>query len=185
MPATNDLEARLRRIEDRMEIGELVTRYGLAMDDRDVAALDGLFTPDVRIWSADGVMDASGFDRVVEMFRGRFAVLGPSNHFTHDRLVTFDEADADRATGLVLSHAEMQRRGQPMLAAIRYHDVYQRSGGRWKFRERGLSFMYYVPTAEYLDAMGPGIALRNRAYDEPRAADWPESLPTWRRYHGG
>ena len=184
MPKPDDtIEARLRRIEDRAEIADLVTRYGLAMDDRDVAAFGSLFTDDVRIWSADGVMESRGLDAATEMFKGRFAVLGPSNHFTHDRLVEFDAADPDRATGLVLSHAEMQRRGQPMLAAIRYHDAYRRVGGRWKFAERGLSFMYYVPTAEYLDAFGPGIAKRNRAYDEPRAADWPESLATWRDYY--
>ncbi len=146
MPKPDDsFEARLRRLEDRAGIADLVTRYGLAMDDRDVAAFGSLFTDDVRIWSADGVMESRGLAAVTEMFKGRFAVLGPSNHFTHDRLVEFDEADPDRATGLVLSHAEMQRRGQPMLAAIRYHDVYRRLGGRWKFAERGLASMHSVP----------------------------------------
>ncbi len=43
--------------------------------------------------------------------------------------------------------------------------------------------MYYVPTAEYLAAFGPGIDRRMRAYDEPVAADWPEKLPTWQRYY--
>jgi hypothetical protein len=44
--------------------------------------------------------------------------------------------------------------------------------------------MYYVPTAEYLDALGPGIATRMRAYDHATPADWPEKLPTWQRYYG-
>ncbi|RPI12500.1 MAG: hypothetical protein EHM60_11675 [Lysobacterales bacterium] len=129
------------------------------------------------------MIDATGYDAVVAMFRGRFAVLGPSNHFTHDRLVDFDAADPDRANGLVLSHAEMQRQGRPMLAAIRYQDVYRRVDGRWKFAERGLSFMYYVPTTEYLDAFGAGLDRRMRAYESPRPADWPENLPTWKRYY--
>jgi ketosteroid isomerase-like protein len=178
------LERRIRRLEDRVEIGELVTRYGLAMDDRDVDAMPSLFTADVRIRSADGAMDACGLDAAIAMFRGRFAVLGPSNHCTHDRLIDFDPQDADRATGLVLSHAEMQRHGQPMVAAIRYRDVYRRCDGRWRFAERELSFMYYVPTAEYLDAFGPGLDRRMRAYDRATPADWPEKLPTWRRYYG-
>ncbi len=182
--ATTDLERRIRRLEDRAEIGELVTRYGLAMDDRDVDSFPAIFAADVRVWSADGVIDATGYDAVVAMFRARFAVLGPSNHFTHDRLVDFDAADPDRATGLVLSHAEMQRHGRPMLAAIRYRDVYRRIEGCWKFAERGLSFMYYVPTAEYLDAFGGGLDRRMRAYETPRSADWPENLATWKRYYG-
>jgi hypothetical protein len=116
------------------------------------------------------------------MFLKRFEVLGPSNHFTHDRIVEFDTDD--RAHGIVLSHAEMHRKGVPMLAAIRYHDVYRHDAGAWRFAERELSFYYYVPTAEYIDALGPGLARRMRAYDDARPADWPEKLATWKRFHG-
>lgn len=181
---TESMEARVRRLEDRCEIGELVTRYCLAMDDRDVEAIPALFTPDASVRSLDGVMDARGRDAVVKMFLGRFAVLGPSNHVTHDRIVRFDEANPDLAQGIVLSHAEMQRKGQPMVTAIRYLDHYRRDAGAWRFAERVLTFMYYVPTAEYLDAFGPGIDKRMRAYENPAPADWPENLPTWRSYYG-
>jgi ketosteroid isomerase-like protein len=180
-----DLEARIRRLEDRVEIGELIARYGLVMDDRDLAGMPDLFTPDATVRSADGVMNATSRDQVVEQFRGRFKVLGPSNHVTHDRIVTFDPTDPDRASGLVLSHAEMNRRGMAMVTAIRYQDEYRRHEGRWKFASRLLNFFYYVPAAEYVDALGKGLATRNRAYEEPRAADWPESLATWRQYYGG
>ena len=183
MTTVPTLEARLRRLEDRFEIDELIARYCLVMDNRDVEAIGALFTPDVHVWSADGVMNSRGRDAAIAMFRGRFEVLGPSNHFTHDRIVEFDATDPDLASGLVLSHAEMQRKGQPMLAAIRYQDVYRRHEGRWRFGERGLSFMYYVPTAEYLDAFGAGLDRRMRAYERPVPADWPEKLPTWQRYY--
>jgi ketosteroid isomerase-like protein len=178
------LEKRIRRLEDRAEINELIARYCLVMDNRDMAAISDLFTPDFVVRSADGVMNTVGREAAVEMFRGRFQVLGPSNHVTHDRIITFDDADPDQATGQVLAHAEMNRKNQPMLAAIRYQDAYQRHAGRWKFRSRSLSFMYYVPTAEYLEAFGPGIAMRNRAYDTAVAADWPEKLASWRSYYG-
>lgn len=183
-PTPRTLEQRLQELEDRTAIDELIARYCVVMDNRDMAAMPALFTADVRIRSADGVMDTRGREASIEMFRGRFAVLGPSNHFTHDRIVTFDAADPHRATGLVSSHAEMNRMGQPMLTAIRYHDEYRREEGQWRFASRLLAFFYYVPTAQYLDAFGPGLAQRNRAYAEPRAADWPESLPTWRSFYG-
>jgi SnoaL-like domain len=187
MPASplEALERRIRRLEDRAEIYELIARYGLIMDDRNMADMPGLFTSDIVMRSMDGVMNAAGRDAVVEQFRGRFTVLGPSNHFSHDKIISFDDAKPDHATGLVLSHAEMHRRGQPMLTAIRYQDAYRREDGRWKFSERVLKFFYYVPTAQYLDALGPGLALRNRAYDKPMPADWPESLATWKQYYGG
>ena len=181
---TADLEQRIRRLEDRVEIGELIARYGLVMDNRDLAAMPELFTQDVVIRSGDGVMNVTGRETAVEMFRGRFAVLGPSNHFSHDRVLTFDDRDPDSAQGIVLSHAEMNRKGVAMLTAIRYHDHYRRDAGQWRFSQRILSMMYYVPTAQYLDAFGPGLAHRNRAYDDPRPADWPESLPSWKAYYG-
>lgn len=182
---TLSLESRIRRLEDRTEIGELIARYGLVMDDRDMDGMPDLFTQGVAIRSGDGVMNVVGRDAAIAMFRERFKVLGPSNHFSHDRILTFSEQDPDAAQGIVLSHAEMNRKGMAMLAAIRYHDQYRRERGRWRFSERVLSLMYYVPTSQYLDALGAGLARRNRAYDEPQPADWPESLPTWKAYYGG
>jgi ketosteroid isomerase-like protein len=179
-----DLERRIRRLEDRDSICELIARYGLVMDDRDMDNMDALFTDDVVVRSLDGVMNATGRDTVVEQFRGRFKVLGPSNHFSHDKIIRFDEKDPDRANGLVLSHAEMNRKGQAMITAIRYEDAYRREQGQWKFSERVLQFFYYVPASQYLDALGAGLATRNRAYETPMAADWPEKLSSWKHYYG-
>jgi hypothetical protein len=39
MPSHADLEQRIRRLEDRTEIGDLIARYGLVMDNRD---MDGM-----------------------------------------------------------------------------------------------------------------------------------------------
>jgi ketosteroid isomerase-like protein len=183
-PTAPDLERRLRRVEDRFEIQELVARYGFAMDDRDVAALPGLFTADAEVTSQDGSMQAAGRDAVVQMFRRRLEALGPSNHFTHDRLLTFSPDSPDEAEGLVLSHAEMNLRGAAMVTAIRYRDRYRCEDGCWRFRSRALSFMYFVHARDYADALGAGVALRNRVLREPRAGDWPESLATWKDFYG-
>jgi len=90
-------------------------------------------------------MNTVGREAAVAIFRGRFEVLGPSNHVTHDRIKTFDDTDPDQATGQVLAHAEMNRKNQPMLAAIRFEDAYQRHEGRWKVRRRSLSFFHVLP----------------------------------------
>jgi ketosteroid isomerase-like protein len=184
MSEEQSVEARLRRLEDREAIKELIARYGLVMDDRDMANMPDLFTPDARIRSLDGVMDARGRDAVIDLYRGRFEVLGPSNHFTHDKIIRFGD-DPDLAHGTVLSHAEMNRKGQPMLAAIRYADTYARHDGEWRFAERVFAFFYYVATAEYLDALGSGLGTRMRAYEEHGPADIPEQLASWQNYYGG
>jgi len=177
------LEHRIRRLEDREEIRELVARYGIVIDDRVIDGIADCFTVDGAFRSRDGVLNARGRDAVVEQFRSRFAVLGPSNHFTHDHIIRFDEQHPDRATGLVTSHAEVVRHGQAMWTALRYEDEYHREDGRWRFADRLLSFMYYVRVEEYAAAMAG--TERMRAYAQPTAADYPEKLESWQRYYGG
>jgi ketosteroid isomerase-like protein len=175
-----DFAARLRRIEDQAAIRDLVGRYGYVIDNRDIDGLAELFTRDALLQSQDGIMDARGREAIVTLYHGRFAALGPTFHFTHDHLLEFDPNNHDRATGVIAAHAEVTRNGATMLAAIRYHDEYRREPDRWRFAKRVLSFFYYTPVAQYEQAMrGP---LRQRAYGDQRAADWPENLESWKRY---
>lgn len=180
MSTGEDLAARVARLEDREEIRALVARYGFVVDDRDIDALGGLFTPDGCFRSKDGVIDAHGREAVIETFHGRYAALGLSLHVTHDHLITFDEKDPDRAGGLLSSHAEVLRNGRSMVAALRYEDVYRRHEGRWRFADRLLSFLYYVPVEEYAEALGSRD--RMRAYEAPRPADFPEGTKGWDDY---
>ena len=175
------LEQRVRRLEDRAELRELVARYGLAIDDRDIDSLTTLFTPDAAFRSQDGVMNARGREAVLEQFRGRFAALKVTNHFAHDHILTFGD-DPDSASGLLNSHAEVWRNGRALITALRYRDTYRRHAGRWCFADRLLSFLYYLPADEYVT--GLGSRLRMRAYGDQRPADYPEGLPSWKRYHG-
>jgi uncharacterized protein (TIGR02246 family) len=175
------LEERIQRLEDRDAIRELIAQYGFSIDDRDIEGIAALFTPDACFRSVDGVMNATGRDAVVQQFHGRFAVLGPSNHFTHDRVVRFDPANADLAFGTVSSHAEVVRNGTPMITALRYADTYQKLEGRWYFKERVVSFLYYLPPQDYAGAWNDRF--RMRAYGDRRPADFPEGLPNWEHYH--
>jgi ketosteroid isomerase-like protein len=172
-------EARLRRLEDRAELAELIARYAVAVDDRDVEAISALFTPDGAFRSKDGVMNAQGNAAVLEQFRGRFRALKVSYHFSHDHIFSFG-ADSDAATGLITAHAEVWRNGRALIGALRYEDSYRRHQGRWCFADRLLWFLYYLPVEEYATALGD--PLRQRAYGDRRPADFPESLPTWQKY---
>ena len=180
-PPSRTAEQRLARLEARAEIRELVARYCFTIDARDVAGLGQCFTRDGSFRSLDGVMNATGRDAVIAQFHGRFAVLGPSNHFTHDHVIEFDELHSDHAAGIVNTHAEVVRNSEPLLASLRYHDDYRLEEGRWRFHARTLAFFYYGRPADYREIMG-GV-LRNRAYAEPQAADFPERLPSWNAYY--
>jgi uncharacterized protein (TIGR02246 family) len=167
-----DVLKRLRRIEDREEIRDLVGRYMLANDELDVDALAALFTPDAHLGWIDGSVGQDGRDAIHAYYRGRFADRGPKFHTTHDQFVEWDAADDNRATGLVTGHAEVWTGSEQYVSAIRYHDKYARHEGRWKFQERLLAFLYFVPAADYSRILGEKNRLR--AYGTSRPAHWPK-----------
>jgi hypothetical protein len=171
------VEARLRRVEDRQEIANLQARYTLSIDVHDLDRVAPLFARKGRFRSADGVMDATGREAICEQFRGRFASLGFGFHVTHDHLIELDPDHPNEATGIVSSHAEVVRKGRPMIVAIRYADRYCREEGAWRFADRQLHFFYYLPLDEYAQAIG--TRARMRAYGDARPADLPEEAPTF------
>ncbi len=175
-----DLERRLARLEAREEIRELIASYGYVVDARDIDGIPDLFTPDGRFRSRDGVIDASGRPGIVDAFHGRYSALTFSLHWTHDVVIELDPADPDRATGIVGSHAEVCRNGASMVAALRYDDLYRRHEGAWRFADRLLSFVYYLPVDQYAAALARRD--RMRAYAGPQAADLPETLAAWQDY---
>lgn len=176
-----DLERRIARLEARSEIRELIARYCFTIDARDIPGIGACFTRDGVFRSIDGVMNAKGRQAVVDQFHGRFAVLGPSNHFTHDQTLEFADHEPDCATGVVNAHAEVVRNGQALLTSLRYHDRYRVEDGCWRFAERSLEFFYYVPPGQYAETLR--TTLRNCAYPVPHAADWPEGLQSWQDYY--
>jgi uncharacterized protein (TIGR02246 family) len=174
----SDLGARIARLEAESAIRALAARYCFAIDDHDLSAVAALFTADARVHSRDGVMDATGREAIAAQYERRFELLGPSNHVSHDHVIHFDSAD--EAHGLLSAHAELWRDGKAMVTALRYDDRYRREDGEWRFAERELAFLYYVPLTDYPSILGQRD--RMRAYDQPALADYPEALPGWRDY---
>lgn len=168
------VEERVGRLEDRAAIQELGILYGFIMDERDEEGIREIFCENATLRSQDGVFAATGIEEIVTTYLGRFAALGPTNHFSHGHVVRFDDADTDRATGLLASHAEVSRNGVSMQVALRYKDTYRRVEGRWRFADRLMSYMYYLPFAELAEGIGDRNSVR--AYGDHRPADWPEVL---------
>lgn len=174
----SSFEERLRQVEDRLAIADLQARYTIFIDNHDLDKVAPLFATNGRFRSADGVLNAEGREAICEQYRGRFAALRFGFHVTHDHLIDLDPSNPDRATGKVSSHAELVRNGQPMVAGMRYEDVYIREEGAWRFADRLLYFFYYMPISEY--AAGLTGRDRMRAYGDKRPADLPETIPTFK-----
>jgi hypothetical protein len=164
----SDLEQRLRAVEDRLAIGELVARYGHAVDDRDFETLGRLFASDAFVEHALG--RSTGRAAVLDFYRERLGGFGPTYHYPHSLVVEL--LSADEASGVVAAHAELAIGGETVVAGFRYHDRYVREDGAWRFRERVIRFLYVVPLAELPRALGEELRKRWPG-TEPAPADLP------------
>ena len=148
------LKQRVRALEDRAEITELVARYGRAVDDRDWDALAEQYTPDAVFDSAGG--RSQGIDAIVEYYKDRTSAYVASYHYPHSHEIEL--LGTDRARGLVCAHAELTIEGETVLVALRYHDDYRRVDERWRFYERVTKMLYVLKLSE----LPTGLAQRLR-----------------------
>lgn len=148
-----DLWQRVRRIEDRQAIQDLAVRYCVAIDDRDYTALVEMYTQDATLGAAVGAQ------AVVETLRSIRDTYGRTIHTPEAHAVTFT-GDGE-ATGLVLSHAELDIGGSTVHTAIRYVDRYRRgAGGTWRFVNRTLKVAYALPYGEMAESMTAELPVR-------------------------
>ena len=116
------------------QIRQLVARYAIATDRRDIDALVALFVDDVRVGR-----DTYGRDALRTNLASQLRAIGVSilNVGTHQ----IDIVDDDHATGHVYCKAEVQDGDRFIQQAIRYDDSYERRHGSWYFvRRRHLLF---------------------------------------------
>lgn len=162
------LEARIRRLEDRAELGELVARYALAVDDRDFPRIAGLFTRDCVFDNVSGT--AHGRAQVETYYRERLSEFGPTYHIPH--MQTLDFLGPDEVQGIVMAHAELAINGVTYAVALRYLDNYRREDGAWRFERRQVRQLYAMPLSELPDGLAQELRKRWPG-TEPARADWP------------
>jgi uncharacterized protein (TIGR02246 family) len=139
------LEQRVRELEDRVELTELVHAYNLATDDRDWEAFTELFAPDARLGPY------RGRDEVVRVLREMREEHGRTRHIAHGHVVEF--TGPDEASGTVMATSELDMHGTAHAVALRYLDRYVRVDGRWRFVRRKVLFLYVIPVADLREAM--------------------------------
>ncbi len=123
-------------LEDRWELRELAYRYARAVDRRDWARAERLFTqdcvlvgPGYELVGRDGIL--AGLRRI-DRFRA-------TQHSVHNQLV---EVTGDAATGetYCTAHHLYERDGRPhkLSWGIRYQDRFVREAGAWRYARREL-----------------------------------------------
>ncbi|MEW2459309.1 MULTISPECIES: nuclear transport factor 2 family protein [Microbacterium] len=129
-----DLERRLRALEDRAEIAELIARYGPAVDSADAAEVSALWAADGTYRFDDTVLDADGIRTLVDLPSHReYLRRGCAHVLSAPRI----EIDGDTAVAVTHSvvllrdgdHWEAER-----VSANRWELVRTTNG--WRVRER-------------------------------------------------
>ncbi len=176
-PSDASLIERVERLEVRAELQDLVTKYCIRVDDRDLDGVAELFTPGGSFGhqSDPGVV---GRDAIRAHYRERLTGLVYSYHFSHNQLIEW--TGGDEATGVVNAHAEMAFPGELVIAALRYDDTYRRDDGVWRFARRRLSFFYFLPATELV--AGDYVERRKRWPEPAIDADLPDTLDTYQRF---
>lgn len=139
--ADDDLEQRIRRIEDTLAIQQLPIRYAMAVDSRDVDAWLALFVPDVRVGrhaSGRAALREAITPQLQQFYRSIHQIVGHR----------IDTIDGDRATGSVYCRAEHEVGPRWVIMAIRYDDDYQQVDSQWLFSRRREKHWYAADLLE-------------------------------------
>ncbi|MDA8045334.1 MAG: nuclear transport factor 2 family protein [Actinomycetota bacterium] len=128
-----DLEARLRRLEDLDEIRQLFIDYGQLLDRGDFAAYAQLFAEDGELMI--GPLGRAKGRAEIEAMMSKVGGSGGSLHLITSPVV---QLDGDRATSHVMwTVVNRAEDGHPLVGMVGHHeDELVREQGRWRFARR-------------------------------------------------
>lgn len=166
-----ELQARVERLESLDEIRQLASKYGLAIDMRDIDALVHLYCEDTRVSKDERGRPALKriFDQVMRQFTA-------TAHQTGNHIIEFD--DANHANGVVYNRAEHEIGGEWVVMQMLYIDRYKRVDGRWYFQWR-------LPLSLYgSDLNKPPVGDRKIRWPgaEPIEGTFHSAFPSWQEF---
>jgi ketosteroid isomerase-like protein len=164
---------RLDRLESIEAIRQLVARYALATDSRDLGALVALFVDDVHVGA-----DRRGHDALREFFDRSLREVGVTILFVGNHVVDFE--DADHAHGVVYCRGEIQVDDRWVIQAIQYRDTYERRDGTWYFVRRKHLLWYGAE----LGQSPLGLPPAHWPEHHTGQGELPEAWETWRDFWG-
>ncbi len=167
-----DLEQRIDRLESLDEIRQLVAKYALTLDMRDLDAHVNLFAADIRV--GKGKLGRSHLKRWLDDTL-RLQFTGTSHHVGNH---VIELRDSDHAIGVVYSKNEHEAGDQWVIMQMLYWDEYERIDGRWLFRRRLPCYWYAT------DLNQPPIGEEKMRWPdrERYSGSYHDLWPSWREF---
>jgi uncharacterized protein (TIGR02246 family) len=163
------LEDRIRKLEDRAALQDLVADYFKATDDDDYATLADCFTKDAS-FVASGFEGGGGRDGIIAFLKFARSGMGQTVHTPNYVQLTFK--DDDHASGVVGAHLELGMGDQTVYAAVRYLDSYARVEGRWQISSREMKAVHVSSWADVGTSLSTPLNVRWPGA-EPGMSDFP------------
>ena len=140
----DDIETRLRRLEDMEAIKQLKYRYCAACDaDYDSERLTALFTKDA-VWEGGAFGLYRGREAIRDFFAGAAKLIPFAVHYVTNPIL---EIDGERATGewFLWEPIVFATGNRAMWLAATYRDRYRRERGKWLFERVALELRMLSP----------------------------------------
>ncbi len=171
-PTQAEILNRLDRLESRDEIRQLISKYSLALDMRDMDAVVNLFPEDVAVGGSKtgrSALKAWFTDTLRNQFDG-------TSHHVGTQIIEF--VDPDHAVGVVYSKNEHETGPEWVIMQMLYYDRYERIAGRWYFRRRRPLYWYAT------DLNKPPIGARKMRWPgrEPYEGNFHGLFPSWKEF---
>ena len=132
------LESRLRALEDKEQIAQLLIDYGRHLDSRNLAAYAGLFAEDGEWVGGFGTVKGRAN---IQAFMEKSLGTGPNRNNSYHVMSNFSiVVKGDTATAWSRwTFITPGERGATVSQAGRYDDTLVRENGAWKFKKRTAS----------------------------------------------
>jgi len=166
-----DERALLDRLASTEAIRQLVARYALATDSRDLDTLVGLFVDDVQVGA-----DERGRVALRAFFDRSLRDVGVTILHVGNHVIDFD--DPDHAHGVVYCRGEIQVGDRWVVQAIQYRDTYERRDGAWGFVRRRHLLWYGAELGESPVGLPPA----NWPEHHTGKGELPDAWDTWRDF---
>ena len=139
-----DLEARLKVLEDVEAIKRLKARYCAYCDDNyDAAGIAALFTEDA-VWDGGMRGRAEGREEIREFFKRSPDRISFAVHMVTNSMVEVDGNTA-KGTWYLFQPCTWTEGNRAVWGSAKYHEEYVRVDGDWKFRNLKLTSFFWTP----------------------------------------
>lgn len=136
----SDESARLRQLEDRAQILELLTAYGATLDRRDFAAFGQLFTEDAEYGSGPGTptRGRAAIRAQLEqvMASNPSGLPAPNFHLSFNPSIRISGDTATASSLGAYTAPDAAAGATRMVFFVSYQDEFARQDGRWLFTRR-------------------------------------------------